>query len=92
MVGLIVPPGMPLNACSGALRRHCARHETRQLNALRPAMGSSLTSLLFSVLEITLDVISRTGVLPSTVMFCRCRPRQPTRISVVRPASTMTLL
>ena len=62
-------------------------------NALRPASGSSLTSLLFSVLEMTFDDISSTGVVPSTVTVSARPPTASrTRRSVVRPDSTITLL
>ena len=87
IVGLMVPPGMPLKCVLPVPCGATAPGTSRaNVNALRPASGSSVRSLLFSVRRDGVGGHLEHGVAPSTVIVCSSPPTvRRTRRSVVRP-------
>ena len=93
MVGLIVPPGMPLKCVPPPTGCTTPGLRRASPNVLRPGSGSSLSTSLFSVPEIVLVVASSTGAAPVTVTDSPIWPTSSVaRTSVVRDDSTITFL
>ena len=91
MVGLMVPPGIPLKCVPPPTGWTTPGTSRAKPKVLRPASGSSVTVSLFSVLEIVLVVDSRIGAAPTTVIDSPTGPTSSVmRRSVVRDDSTTT--
>ena len=91
VVGLMVPPGMPLKWVPPPSGRTTPGARLARPNVLRPASGSSVSESRFNVFEMVFVVASSSGAAPTTVTDSPTAPTSSvTRRSVVRDASTMT--
>src|SRR6266540_5336612 len=67
IVGLIVPPGIPLKCVPPPTGCTTPGDSRARPNVLRPGSGSSRSASLFNVVEIVFVVASSTGAAPTTV-------------------------